>query len=827
MNKKINKNLVLVIVLVSSLPYSLVSAETVEEVPTGETTISSMADDPLKEYTQMAANQSSSIKEQEENPGHELQTTKDTLSNESNVGNIFENQVRTKPQTRGGGIGPQSGNTLVEGLPSDSFQYDIDKKFADVIRSIYPSAPNPMIDDFMESLISLEVGGKGLTSLKGIEYALNLTSLGCSYNQLSELDISKNVQLSSLNLMRNQISELDVSKNTVLTSLNFETNKISVLDVSKNQELLHLSCFNNLLSEIDVSENSKLITFYCGKNLLNELDVSKNVNLVSISCGENLLGELDISNNTNLQYLYCGENQLDELDINNNKKLTLLNCEKNQISELNVSQNSNLTELRCGYNPLGSLDVSYNTNLMYLYCEGNGLYELDVSENTQLITLYCMYNHIVNITKLANLVNLTNFSADGQIISVPVPVVSVDGKATIDILKTSAHAGLSASNQNVTPTPNFNYDEDKLLLSNVTRDSLSEKTINFTYNSSQLIEGAPSGVKKFGGTITFFTVSELGNNLKPTDEHKAYTGEEVEWAWTIASLTTKKAENIKATLSLPVTGVVIVPNSVSVTRNGVLVGNINDLESGTDLGELNHGEYITISFKTKVSGAVEEWLELMGNLDWKDDTFTSPYNNESKGRVQIQDDEQTYTPKDSDDMALQSVPIYFNHGTNPIVNTAQTHHLHSMNYQSNTNVVTDGFYTRIKDDRSVSTGWKLTAKLSDFKDSSNSLMPNGTGTSLKLGNMSIERVTDRDTPQETIDPSPTGADVPSSVQTTETLVAGQQTAKTLVSAQPNEGQDTWQLRMPFDKISLNLPANAGKKGTVYKANLTWSLDDTP
>jgi hypothetical protein len=48
-----------------------------------------------------------------------------------------------------------------------------------------------------------------------------------------------------------------------------------------------------------------------------------------------------------------------------------------------------------------------------------------------------------------------------------------------------------------------------------------------------------------------------------------------------------------------------------------------------------------------------------------------------------------------------------------------------MNYQSNTKVVTDGFYTRIKDDRAISTGWKLTAKLSDFKDSSNAPMPNG------------------------------------------------------------------------------------------------------
>ena len=242
---------------------------------------------------------------------------------------------------------------------------------------------------------------------------------------------------------------------------------------------------------------------------------------------------------------------------------------------------------------------------------------------------------------------------------------------------------------------------------------------------------------------------------------------------------------------------------------------------------MNDGDRITFTFETTVTGTVDQWVEAEGRLDWEDDTITSPYHNESKGRVQIQDDEQTYTPKDTDDMSIQSVPVYFNHGTNPIMSTAQTYHLHSMNYQSNTKVVTDGFYTRIKDDRAISTGWKLTAKLSDFKDSSNAPMPNGTGTSLKLDNMSIERVTDRDTPQETIDPSPTGTDVPSSVQSTETIVAGQPTAKTLVTAQPNQGQDTWQLRMPFDKISLNLPANAGKKGTVYKAKLTWSLDDTP
>ncbi|MBO0459659.1 WxL domain-containing protein, partial [Enterococcus hulanensis] len=48
-----------------------------------------------------------------------------------------------------------------------------------------------------------------------------------------------------------------------------------------------------------------------------------------------------------------------------------------------------------------------------------------------------------------------------------------------------------------------------------------------------------------------------------------------------------------------------------------------------------------------------------------------------------------------------------------------------------------------------------------------------------------------------------------------------------VTANAGEGTDTWQLRIPFNKVSLNLPANAGKKNTTYSAALTWSLDDTP
>lgn len=215
---------------------------------------------------------------------------------------------------------------------------------------------------------------------------------------------------------------------------------------------------------------------------------------------------------------------------------------------------------------------------------------------------------------------------------------------------------------------------------------------------------------------------------------------------------------------------------------------------------------------------------LKGALDWEDDTPPSPYSNEAEGQVKILDDEQKDKPIESNDLELLSIPLSFRYGISTVSNTNQTLQLDAINYQTNTQVVTNGFYTRMRDDRSTNSGWKLTAQLSDFTDNSNTLMPNSAGTSLRMEDMTIESILDRDTSQEMIDPSPTG--VPSMIVADETLVAGQ-AAKTLVSAQANEGVGTWQLRMPFDKVSLSLPANAGERSKHYTANLTWSLNDTP
>ena len=140
----------------------------------------------------------------------------------------------------------------------------------------------------------LSIYNYGIYSLKGIEFFTSLVDLVCSDNQLTTLDISKNVKL----------EELDCSNN-----------KLTTLDVSKNSRLVYLDCGHNKLTTLDVSKNTRLETLYCGNNKLTTLDVSKNTRLKELYCNKNIISKLDISKNSRLDYLECYENQITKLDV--------------------------------------------------------------------------------------------------------------------------------------------------------------------------------------------------------------------------------------------------------------------------------------------------------------------------------------------------------------------------------------------------------------------------------------------------------------------------------------------------------------------------------
>lgn len=793
--------------IIQLMPASPVIAETVQDVPTGTTTISSKAEDPLKDYKEkaqetIATTESSNTLEDETDTTveSELESTEETSPTEESA----TSDASPKQTREGGSISPQATITLIEGDhgidPPDS--YHIDRKFAELLRtnktttnnhnpwSGYGKAPGTLTSDDMERLSEINVAICGLTSLKGVEYATNLKDLSAGHNEITEINVSKNVALTDLVLFENPITELDVTQNTSLITL-------SIGQPITGGQIIYP------LRELDVSKNTSLNALTVSGTLITELDISKNTALTRLRCHTNkLLTELDVSKNTALTELRCHNNELRELDVSKNTALTRLSCQSNQLTELDVSKNTALTNLEC---------------------QNNELTELDVSKNTALQRLDCTGNHLTDITSARYLSSLNWLNCSPQTIVISVPPISNDGKAEIDILRTTAHAGLSATNIDINPAPaTITPDGDKIKLTGVTRDSLSGKSIRFSYNRSQLIEGSAASTSKFfSGTITFKTVSELRNELTVAPNKTTKDGE-VAWTWTITSLTDELAKNIRASFTLPNLGSI-----TDIEVNG-MPGNINQINGTTSLGDLSKDGSIVITFKTTFDPNViinPGWKEGVARVDWEDATITSPYFKEAKQKVRLLDEEQTDTPHESEDMGILSVPIYFNYGVKQISSSLQTYNLNPQNYQTNTNVVSDGFYTRIKDDRSSNTGWKLRASLSDFTDSSSQAMPNGQGTSLQLNNLSIGRVTDRDTPQEVVDYSPTGSDVPGTVKSSETLVAGEP-AKTLVEAGNSQGAGTWQLRMPFDDVSLNLPANAGKKSTFYKARLTWSLEDT-
>ncbi|MCT4637548.1 MAG: T9SS type A sorting domain-containing protein [Bacteroidales bacterium] len=257
----------------------------------------------------------------------------------------------------------------------------------------------------------MKVVDKAISSLVGIEYFTKITQLNCHYNQLTQLDVSKNTKLNSLICSYNKLTQLDVSKNIQLTNLVCYNNKLTQIDVLKNLELNNLDCESNQLTHLDVSKNTKLNSLTCSYNKLTQLDVSKNTKLTELVCGNNKLAQIDISKSIELNKINCVYNQLTSLNVSENTKLNSLVCTNNQITKLNIQENTELTNLDCYSNQLTHLDISKNSELNSVVCAYNKLTTIDLSKNNKLKKLHCHTNCIdlSNLWKIKSSLNESCF----------------------------------------------------------------------------------------------------------------------------------------------------------------------------------------------------------------------------------------------------------------------------------------------------------------------------------------------------------------------------------------------------------------------------------
>lgn len=262
----------------------------------------------------------------------------------------------------------------------------------------------------IDETTSLNLNAKQLTSLEGLDCFVNLTSLDCSQNQLTEIDCSRFSKLTDFNCSNNSLTALDLTNLTELEFLYCSNNNLSNLDVSNNPKLKKLDCNGNSLPTLDISTLKELTYLNCSEcfNGLSRslysngtIDLSNHPNLEYLYCNENNLQTLDVTHTPKLKELSCNGNNLTELDLSKNTELYYLNCDENNLQTLNVIQTSKLNQLSCYGNNLIELDLSKNTELYYLECSNNNLTTLDISQN-KLLKILSIYGNKITQLNLSN-----------------------------------------------------------------------------------------------------------------------------------------------------------------------------------------------------------------------------------------------------------------------------------------------------------------------------------------------------------------------------------------------------------------------------------------
>ncbi|MDR6844970.1 Leucine-rich repeat (LRR) protein [Flavobacterium granuli] len=361
----------------------------------------------------------------------------------------------------------------------------------------------------INTLTSLDVSEKEIKSLKGIEDFADLTTLNCSSNQLSVLDISKNTALETLHCSYNQLTTLDVSKNTGLMILNCFSNQLTALDIKNQTMLRSLDCSFNQLGVLDISTNKYLYSLNCSSNQLTTLDVSINTGLTSLICTSNQLTTLDISNQKELNYLGCSSNQLTALDITKNTALWSLSCDSNQLTALDIRANTELEALYCSSNQLTALDISNQTKLIYLDCSSNQITALDVSNHKDLWNFSCNSNQLtyLNLKNGYNShFNTISFIDNPKLTCIQVDNAIYSNTNWADKKDATANYNVDCPLYALIPDSSF---EQKLIDLGIDTDGLNGKITPADVNSITTLDLSNSNITDLTGIENFTALTTL------------------------------------------------------------------------------------------------------------------------------------------------------------------------------------------------------------------------------------------------------------------------------------------------------------------------------
>ncbi len=238
---------------------------------------------------------------------------------------------------------------------------------------------DPTAADMLE-LTSLYASSQGITSLTGLEYAVNLHSLHATHNQISDLSpLSGLSNLETLALNTNQISDLaPLAGLSNLTDLNLHDNPIS--DISPLSGLTNLQALtlriNNISDISALSALTDLETLALEDNEISDISpLSGLTNLRHLRLGYNEISDLSpLSGLSNLDYLDAHRNRISDISaLSGLSSLDTLILGSNQISDISPAVGfTGLSRLELRDNPLNQ--EAYDVHLPQIRANNPGIY---------------------------------------------------------------------------------------------------------------------------------------------------------------------------------------------------------------------------------------------------------------------------------------------------------------------------------------------------------------------------------------------------------------------------------------------------------------------
>ena len=326
-----------------------------------------------------------------------------------------------------------------------------DANFRNYMLSLYPKGYLTTYE--LNNLTSLNVAGKSISNMTGIEKLTALKTLNCYNNSFSTLNLNSNTALTYLDCAPNtSLTSLYIGSCTNLETLICYSTGITSLALDNLSKLKSLSCYGTKLTSLTVTNKSQLTTVDChnctalttasiySNSALTTLNVSGCTSLNNFSFNYNhALKTLNCSSLTSLEKLYCyNNNALTSLNVSGNTSLTVLNCYNNldlttitgladcgsitvmdchscALTDLSACNSlPYLLKLYCYSNKLTSLTMTNKTRLREVYAEDNtslttaningnsALVTLDISGCTALSSLNCYNNNLTTLDVSGN-----------------------------------------------------------------------------------------------------------------------------------------------------------------------------------------------------------------------------------------------------------------------------------------------------------------------------------------------------------------------------------------------------------------------------------------